>query len=108
MKVSALTACLCLCIFNLSFSQTSNCLFIEIDESVLTDLPDEPIRSITPNTYKTLQLDSDKLNLILESAPPEINNGLDVSEPFEILMSDGRINTFNICLLYTSPSPRDS
>ncbi|MFT4664778.1 MAG: subtilisin-like proprotein convertase family protein [Patescibacteria group bacterium] len=96
MKSLVLTTCFCLFFFSTLISQTTDSPLTEVDESVLIDAEKISERIITPNEYKTLLLDADKLRLILNSAPQEEATGTDESEPFEVLMPDGKIEAFHL------------
>lgn len=94
MKCLALITCFWLCFFPTLISQTTNSPLTEVNESVLVDAGEISERIMTPNEYKTLLLDIDRLRLILDSAPREEATGDDRSEPFELLMPGGKIEAF--------------
>ena len=94
MKSLVLLACFSLCVFSSLSSQTTNSPLTEVDESILLDAGEISERIITPNEYKTLLLDADKLRLILDSAPREEATGTTPSAPFEVVMADGKTEAF--------------
>ena len=96
MKNLIFTICLCLCSFSTLISQATNSPLTEIDESILFDSPSKSGRTITPDKYKTLLLDVNKLRVILNSVPQEEAVGLDKSEPFEVLMPNGKREAFHL------------
>ncbi len=96
MKYLVLSTCFCLFLLPSLISQTINAPFEELEESVFMDAQKKEKRIITPNNYKTLLLDTDKLEVILNSVPKEEASGTKKSEPFEVLMSDGKIEAFHL------------
>ncbi|MEM8908162.1 MAG: reprolysin-like metallopeptidase, partial [Bacteroidota bacterium] len=77
-------------------AQTTNSPLKEVDESVLINSKGTAERIITPSKYTTLLLDVAKLELILKSAPKEEASATGQSEPFKILMPDGKVEAFHL------------
>ena len=96
MKNQMLTICFCLFLFPSLIAQTINSPFEELEESILMDSKKKAERSITPNQYKTLRLDTDQLELILNSVPKEEATGAAKSEPFEVLLPNGKTEAFHL------------
>ncbi len=94
MKSIVITTCCCLFFLSTLLSQTTNSPFEELEEAILIDSPNKPERIITPTVYETLLLDKDKLDVILSSAPQEGAIGADKSEPFEVLLPNGKREAF--------------
>lgn len=86
-------------------AQSTNSPFVEIEESIVINAPNELERVITPNNYQTLLLDTEKLASILESAPHEDEFNPDKSAPFEVILPNGNIESFYLTE-YTMMEPR--
>ena len=96
MKGLMLTVCFYMFFSPMLISQITNSPFKELDESVLFDSQKKSERLITPHKYKTLLLDANKLDVILKSAPQEETTGTEPSEPFEVLMPNGKREAFHL------------
>lgn len=94
MKTLLLTTALYLCFFSTLMAQPADSPFNEVDEAELIVSQQISDRIITPNSYSTLLLDMDKLDLILKSAPDEEDIGTSQSEPLEVILPNGKTETF--------------
>jgi len=95
-RMKGLLPLISFCIFflpNLS-AQNSSSLWTEVNESTSMNLAKRQARSITPDVYKTLHLDANALKRVLTSVPSEEETGNSPSLPFEVLMSDGKVESF--------------
>lgn len=96
MKNLVITCCLCFCFFSTLISQVAESPLQRIDESIIINAQSNIERIITPNKYSTLLLDEEKLEQILISAPQEKDIGSALSEPFEVPLPNGEVETFHL------------
>ncbi len=96
MMARFLSICLCLTFVSNLIAQNIDSPLSKFDESSFSDARKTSQRIVHPSNYQTLILNQDKLKLILSSVPLESNSGTIKSEPFEILLPDGKSERFHL------------
>lgn len=88
-------------IFILSFflvqtlnAQSGSSPWTVIDEAKIANFSSLSTRSVSPTEYVTLQLDVNVLQGIFATVPKEEESSNKVSDAFEVLMPDGKIEAF--------------